>query len=73
VNAPHLVGGLRTERGEFLLSDVAPNRTRLEGHTWYRNHIFPELYWNLWSDALIHRIHRRVLEHVKVVSERASG
>ena len=31
--------------------------------------LFPQLYRNLWSDALIHRIHRRVLEHVKLVSE----
>ncbi|HSD10329.1 MAG TPA: hypothetical protein VLF14_05060 [Candidatus Binatia bacterium] len=33
--------------------------------TWYRNNLFPQIYWNLWSDALIHRIHRRVLDHVK--------
>ncbi len=31
--------------------------------------LFPQLYWNLWSDALIHRIHRRVLDHVKRRSE----
>jgi hypothetical protein len=24
----------------------------------------PELYWTLWSDSLIHDIHRRVLEHI---------
>jgi uncharacterized membrane protein YhaH (DUF805 family) len=70
VNAPHLLNGLKTERGEFRLVRLASGRTRLEGSTWYRNHLFPQLYWNLWSDALIHRIHRRVLEHVKFVSER---
>jgi hypothetical protein len=71
VDAPHLVDGLRSERGEFRLSSVGPQRTRLEGRTWYRNNLFPQLYWNAWSDALIHRIHRRVLEHVKRRSETA--
>jgi hypothetical protein len=71
VGAPHLVDGLRSERGEFRLVAVAPGRTRLEGSTWYRNHLFPQLYWNVWSDALIHQIHRRVLEHVKRRSEAA--
>jgi len=71
VGAPHLVGGLQSERGEFRLVPLAAGRTRLEGSTWYRNHLFPQLYWNAWSDALIHRIHRRVLEHVKRRSEAA--
>ena len=69
VYAPHLVGGRETERREFRLIPLAADRTRLEGSTWYRNNLFPQLYWNLWSDALIHRIHRRVLEHVKRRSE----
>jgi hypothetical protein len=69
VSAPHLIDGLRSERGEFRLVPVAGGRTRLEGSTWYRNHLFPQLYWNAWSDALIHQIHRRVLEHVKQRSE----
>ncbi|MET0151775.1 MAG: DUF805 domain-containing protein [Candidatus Binatia bacterium] len=71
VGAPHLVDGLRSERGEFRLLRTRPGRTRLEGSTWYRNNLFPQLYWNVWSDALIHRIHRRVLEHVKRRSETA--
>jgi hypothetical protein len=69
VGAPHLIDGLRSERGEFRLVRVAVGRTRLEGSTWYRNRLFPQLYWNAWSDALIHQIHRRVLEHVKRRSE----
>jgi hypothetical protein len=69
VYAPHLVGGLETERGEFRLVSLAADRTRLEGSTWYRNNLSPQLYWNLWSDALIHSIHGRVLDHVKRRSE----
>jgi hypothetical protein len=29
----------------------------------------PEPYWRLWSDAMIHAIHLRVLEHVARLSE----
>jgi hypothetical protein len=44
-------------------------RTRLEGSTWYRLDLFPQPYWTLFSDALVHRIHQRVLEHVRDRSE----
>jgi hypothetical protein len=73
VDAPHLVEGLKTERGEFRLVALGPHRMRLEGSTWYRNNLFPQLYWNLWSDAFIHRIHARVLEHVRRRSEARAG
>lgn len=71
VEAPHLVSGLVSEGGEFRLVPLAGGRTRIEGSTWYRNNIFPQLYWNRWSDLLIHEIHRRVLLHVKQTSETA--
>ncbi len=29
----------------------------------------PQAYWTLWSDLSIHRIHRRVLDHVKRLAE----
>src|SRR5205814_2217938 len=44
-------------------------RTRLTGTTWYRHEISPSWYWRPWSDAIIHRIHARVLAHVKALSE----
>jgi hypothetical protein len=30
----------------------------------------PEGYWQTFSDALIHRIHQRVLDHIKQEVER---
>jgi hypothetical protein len=69
VHAPHLHGYLESVRGEFLLERV-PGGTRLTGTTWYRNRMWPTAYWRLWSDGIIHRIHRRVLRHIKVVTER---
>jgi hypothetical protein len=31
--------------------------------------MWPAFYWKAWSDFLIGRIHRRVLDHVKNLSE----
>jgi hypothetical protein len=30
--------------------------------------VFPAAYWSLWSDALMHAIHRRVLEQIRAAS-----
>jgi len=70
VHPPHLDGFLRSRRGEFALQRLPGGRTRLTGTTWYENRMWPETYWRGWSDALIHRIHLRVLRHVRALSER---
>jgi hypothetical protein len=69
IHPPHLEGFLVSEAGQFRLIALAGGRTRLEGTTWYRHHLWPTSYWRLWSDYLIHRIHLRVLNHVKRLSE----
>ena len=69
VHPPHLNGFLRSQRGEFRMIALANGRTRLEGRTWYDFRMFPQTYWTLWSDLLIHRIHERVLVHIKGLSE----
>jgi hypothetical protein len=70
VHPPHLDGYLRCQRGEFRLIALPGGRTRLEGSTWYEFEMYPQDYWTLWSDACIHRIHQRVLRHIKNLSER---
>jgi uncharacterized membrane protein YhaH (DUF805 family) len=65
LSPPHLHGYLRSRRGEFRLVPLPGGGTRLEGSTWYGIEMAPEAYWQLWSDFLIHQIHRRVLEHIK--------
>jgi uncharacterized membrane protein YhaH (DUF805 family) len=69
VRPPHLNHFLRSTRGEFQLVPLNDGRTRLEGRTWYRFDMFPASYWSLWSDFFIHRIHERVLEHIKGLAE----
>jgi len=72
VHPPHLDGYLRSKRGEFRLVALPGGRTRLEGSTWYELELYPQDYWTLWSDGCIHLIHRRVLDHVKKLSEKAA-
>lgn len=74
VHPPHLEHSLKSTHGEFRLIALPGGPTRLEGCTWYRLEMLPQWYWTVWSDGLIHRIHERVLTHIKRLSERdASG
>jgi hypothetical protein len=65
----HLHGYLISKQGQFLLTPLPNGRTLLEGTTWYQHGLWPEAYWTLWSQAIIHRIHMRVLIHIKNLSE----
>ena len=69
IHPPHGQGFLVSRRGQFRQIALPGGRTRLEGTTWYQHGLYPAGYWRLWSDAILHRIHRRVLEHVKRLSE----
>ncbi|MCX7419286.1 MAG: hypothetical protein NT013_07085 [Planctomycetia bacterium] len=69
IHPPHLDFVLRSRRGEFRLIPLANGGTRLEGRTWYDFKMGPQLYWSLWGDYFIHRIHLRVLEHIQQLSE----
>ncbi len=69
VNPPHLAGYFRATQGEFRLSPLSGNRTRLEGRTRYVVDMFPQSYWTLPADRLVTAIHRRVLRHIKAVAE----
>jgi len=73
IHPPHLDGYFGSSGGQFHLVALPGNRTRIEATTWYRNRIWPEQYWQLWSDAIIHRIHQRVLRHVVQQSEAKLG
>ena len=69
VDAPHLNRTPRNRRGEFRLTRLAGNRTRLEGSTWYDIEMYPQFYWRLWADATVHAVHQRVFNHIKQQSE----
>jgi Polyketide cyclase / dehydrase and lipid transport len=69
VHPKHLDGYMISKQGQFLLTPLANGGTLLEGTTWYQHGLWPAQYWRVWSDAIIHRIHMRVLRHIKELSE----
>lgn len=69
IHPPHLDGYLRSHRGEFRLVPLEPGRMRLEGRTWYSIRMNPQGYWRMWADGIIHRIHLRVLDHIRETVE----
>lgn len=69
IHPPHLNNYLVSNQGEFLLTETTGGGTRVSGTTWYQIRMSPGPYWQLWSDSIIHKIHGRVLDHVKALSE----
>jgi hypothetical protein len=70
ITPPHLERNyMRSQRGQFRLMALSDRRTLLEGTTWYQNYFWPQAYWRAWSDGIVHRIHLRVLLHVKQQAE----
>ena len=66
----HLDGYFKSVKGQFKLEELSNGKTRLQGTTWYRHDIWPSFYWRLWSDYILHKIHLRVLRHIKQEAER---
>lgn len=69
IDAPHLHDYFVSKQGQFRLTGLPNGKTLLEGTTWYYHKIKPAVYWQLWSDYIIHKIHDRVLTHIKNISE----
>jgi uncharacterized membrane protein YhaH (DUF805 family) len=57
------------ERADFVLTPLSDGGTHLEGTTTYQNKMWPGFYWRLWTDAIIHSIHRRVFAQIKMLAE----
>lgn len=70
IHPNHLHGYWVSKQGQFKLTALPNGHTLLEGTTWYVNKIKPDFYWTIWSDNIVHKIHNRVLEHIKTQAER---
>ena len=68
----HLHGYFISREGQFQLTRLPNNHTLVEGTSWYQHGLMPAEYWRWWSDAIIHRIHARVLTHIKALAEAPS-
>ncbi len=73
VHPPHLKGYFVPESADFRLVPLSGGGTRLEGTSVYRNHMWPSRYWQLWSEAIVTRVHRRVFEHVRQLAQQDSA
>jgi len=69
IEPKHLHGYFESHQGQFLLMELPGGHTRVEGTTWYSHSMWPETYWHWWSNYVIHRIHMRVLEHIRAEAE----
>ncbi len=70
IDAPHLHDYFVSQNGQFKLTELPNGQTKLAGTTWYYHDIKPDFYWRIWSNWIIHSIHRRVLTHIKMNAER---
>lgn len=70
VHPPHLDGYFQSQKGQFRLKQLDNGQTKIEGTTWYKIHIHPIKYWDFWSKYILHKIHNRVLKHIKKESEK---
>lgn len=73
ISPRHLHRYLVSKQGQFRLTRLANNQTLLEGTTWYQHGLWPAEYWRWWSDAIIHRIHLRVLNHIRTLAENSTN
>jgi len=69
VNPKHLNGYYIAKQGQFELTPLPGGRTLVTGTSWYQHGLWPAEYWRCWSDAIVHHVHRRVLEHIRSLAE----
>ena len=73
IQPAHLHEYFNSVKGQFKLTELENGNTFLEGTTWYYNKIEPEFYWSIWSEIIIHKIHGRVLNHIKQEAEKQTS
>ncbi|WEK18242.1 MAG: hypothetical protein P0Y49_15735 [Candidatus Pedobacter colombiensis] len=67
---PEIMGHIDILRGQFLLKDNGNGTTTLVGNSWYRLHVFPVWYYDIWAKSITRNVHLRVMEHIKMLSEK---
>lgn len=67
---PEIMGHIDILRGQFLLKDNGNGTTTLIGNSWYRLHVFPIWYYDIWAKSITRNVHLRVMEHIKMLSEK---
>jgi hypothetical protein len=66
---PEIMGHIDILQGQFLLHDNGNGTTTLTGNSWYRLHVFPVWYYDIWAQSITRNVHLRVMQHIKELSE----
>lgn len=67
---PEMMNHLDLLKGQFLLKDNGNGTTTVTGTSWYRLHVFPAWYYDIWAQSIVRNVHIRVMEHIKELSEK---
>jgi hypothetical protein len=73
IDTAHLHNTYQGLEGGFRLVRQPNGDTLLIGESRYLLSIAPNFYWNLWTEYIVHQVHQRILEHIKVQAEKASS
>lgn len=67
---PEIIGHITVDKGEIVLTPNADGTTTITATSWYRLHVRPAAYFDLWAADVTRHIHFRVLGYMKTLSER---
>jgi hypothetical protein len=67
---PEIIGHITMDKGQFLLHDNGDGTTTLTGTSWYRLHVYPAWYFDLWAEAITRNVHLHAMKHIKLLAER---
>ena len=73
IHPKHLDGYYISKMGVFRLSPLKDGKTLLEGTSTYQLRIFPEVYWTVWSDFIVDRIHQSVMSAIAEEATRTNA
>jgi hypothetical protein len=65
----YFIVGIAQPARELHLHALPGGGTRIEVRTWYMLDMYPDRYWSLWSDAILHRVQMRALAQIKQQAE----
>ncbi|MBC8042659.1 MAG: hypothetical protein IAF08_04360 [Rhizobacter sp.] len=70
---PEILGHFDLSRGQFLIQDNGDGTVTLTGNSWYRLHVVPTWYYDLWAERIVREVHLRVMKHIKTLAESGRG
>jgi hypothetical protein len=70
---PEIYGHFNVDQGQMILQDNGDGTTTLTGNTWYRLHVYPATYYDLWATDIARNVHFSVMRFIKERAEQDAG